>query len=91
MSEPRDLAQRIEHAGARIEAQLSDYDLERLMTAASPRGRRRTVRRIGFSLGAVGVVAVVLLVAGRGGGADRTGGRGLAERPASTSASPFCE
>ena len=88
MSDTRDLAQKIEQAGARIEAQLSDQDLERLMNAAGQRGRRRIVRRFGFSLAAVGVAALVFLIVGRGGGADRTGGVRLAERPAPPAASP---
>jgi transmembrane sensor len=88
MSDTRDLAQKIEHAAARIEVQLSDYDLERLMNAASQRARRRTVRRIGFSLAAVGVGALVLLMVGRRGGGDHTGGGGLAERSALPMASP---
>lgn len=88
MSDTRDLAQKIEHAGARIEAQLSDYDLERLMNAASQRGRRRTMRRIGFSLAAVGVGAVVLLMVGRRGGPDGTVTFGRAEPSAPPSAFP---
>jgi transmembrane sensor len=65
MSDPRDLAQQIERAGARIESKLTDHDIERLMIAAGQRGRRRTVRRVALGAGAV-AAAVLLIVVGRG-------------------------
>ena len=86
MSDPRDLAARIERAGTRIEAPLSDHDLERLMIAAGQRGRRRRVRRIGFSLAAVGAAAVALLVVSRTGGLHRATGNAVAERAAAAPA-----
>jgi transmembrane sensor len=88
MSDPRDLAERIERAGARIEAPLSDHDLERLMIAASQRGRRRSVRRIGFSLAALGVAAVALLIVSRNGARDRATGNAVVERSAAAPPSP---
>jgi transmembrane sensor len=88
MGDPGDLADRIERAGARIEAPLSDHDLERLMIAAGQRGRRRRVRRIGFSLAAVGVAAVALLIVTKKGGHDRATGHAVAERSATAPASP---
>jgi transmembrane sensor len=66
MSDPQDLAQRIERAGARIESPLTDQDLERLMVAARQRGRRRTALRAGLSVGVLAAAMIVLLVTTRG-------------------------
>ena len=66
MSDPADLAQRIERAAARIDPRLSDHDIERLVIATRMRGRRRVVKRIGWSVGALAVAMVALVVLGRG-------------------------
>jgi transmembrane sensor len=67
MSDAADLAQRIERAAARIDPRLSDHDIERLVIATRMRGRRRAVKRIGWSVGALAVAAVALVMLGRGG------------------------
>ncbi|HMF43892.1 MAG TPA: FecR domain-containing protein [Polyangia bacterium] len=74
MGDVKDLAQRIEQAGARIEPRLSDGDLERLMVAARQRGRRRTAARAGLSIGVLAAAMIALVVARRGPGPQVPGG-----------------
>ncbi len=79
MSDPADLAQRIERAAARIDPRLSDHDIERLVVATRMRGRRRAVKRIGWSVGALAVAAVALALLGRGTNPPWSRARGTAE------------
>ena len=82
MSDPADLAQRIERAAARIDPRLSDHDIERLVIATRMRGRRRVVKRVGWSVGALAVAAVALAALGRDGRLPWSWARGdsVAER-----------
>jgi transmembrane sensor len=56
--------ERLARAGARIDAGLSDGDLERLIESARQRGRRRAVLRVGLATAAAGAAVAVLLVGG---------------------------
>ena len=73
---PADLAQRIERAAARIEPRLSDHDIERLVVATRMRGRRRVVKRVGWSVGALAAAAVALALLGRDAKLPWSGARG---------------
>jgi len=90
MSEPADLTQRIERVAARIDPRLSDHDIERLVIATRMRGRRRAVKRIGLSMGALAVAAVALAVFGRGAKVPWGGARGtsVAEQTQAGSSTP---
>jgi transmembrane sensor len=66
MSEPPDLMQRIARAGSRIDARLSDDDVERLIEGSRQRRRRKTVVRAGFAAAVVGATAIAVLRLGSG-------------------------
>jgi len=62
MSDPRDLLQRIARVGAEIDPALTDRDVERLVTGARARARRRRLAR-GVLIVAAGGIATMIAFA----------------------------